>query len=85
MDTYKAAKLNSLLSQLNFRIDPIEQVLGERKKREAATKARLKTLNKQKKAEQAQLRNPPKKKAPRAGYNESFNKSFNMRDQDSSG
>jgi hypothetical protein len=47
LDTYKAARLNSILSLIQssslkstFRIDPIENVLQEKKRREAINKAR---------------------------------------------
>jgi len=46
LDTYKAARLNSILSQISlntdrtFRIDPFDTVINEIKRREAATKAK---------------------------------------------
>ena len=45
LDTYKAARLNSILSQISlnnerFRIDPFDTVVNEVKRREAAVKAK---------------------------------------------
>lgn len=40
LDTYKASRINSILSQLNMRIDPIEQFLNENKRRMASVRAR---------------------------------------------
>ena len=46
LDTYKAARLNSILSQISlntdatFRIDPFDTVINEIKRREAAIKAK---------------------------------------------
>ena len=52
LDTYKASRLNSILSQLDLRIDPIDQVLIERRRREASIRSRHQQQLRQLKAEQ---------------------------------
>ena len=52
LDTYKASRLNSILSQLDLRIDPIDQVLIERRRREASIRSRHQQQMRQLKVEQ---------------------------------
>jgi hypothetical protein len=63
LDTYKAARLNSILSQISlnsdstFRIDPFDTVINEIKRREAAIKAKnLQMQRDQKRLKQAKER-----------------------------
>jgi hypothetical protein len=55
LDTYQAARLNSILSQISlnsskmFRIDPFEKVEGEIKKKEAFEKKENQRLQKEQK------------------------------------
>lgn len=68
LDTYKAARLNSLLSQISvssnmvFRIDPFDSVVNEIKRREAAIKAKKLQMERDQKRQKLQKEKEDKQK-----------------------